>query len=547
MPPSLNTLAQLTQKQVQSGHHGHETSLPSAPTQQPLDLFASVRSLPTQLTCAQLEAEIKAGTVSPDTSGSPAAVTHQSNNSQVKGGRGYNSNSRPSESPAAEQLNGPVTPAVTPEDVAQLRTLMMGCVSVAREAGQNAVSQSHILAAKLDKALHHMTQLSKQVEEVKAAQSQIQMELPHALAASLRPVVEGTLRNELRTVLLPGVLKSLEPLNAQLSHEVQMLTKYSEGQVLEGLTKTLHSRSFMDGVANSVGSAVSTTVQTSCRDAYNKLLLPGINALTQQIFTQVNENFSKGTREYLQNVESEVQGGRTAVQESMGKASQSLSSACSSLSSHSKSLQDNVNKLVSQQNTLSDSLAERIRGLVREEVAHALQDHQAALDARSRAHTPGPTPHTLNPKMAQQQVQGLISQGQFNTAFKQALSASDLSLVMFVCERVNPQQVFNMTPCPLSQDVLLSLVNQLSHDLSTYTDLKIKYLEEAVLNLDVAHPVTREHMGSVLQGFQRNMNMYLLTNPNHKKVKMLLMAVNHMAASQARLSGGQAGSGGGGA
>lgn len=45
---------------------------------------------------------------------------------------------------------------------------------------------------------------------------------------------------------------------------------------------------------------------------------------------------------------------------------------------------------------------------------------------------------------------------------------------MFVCERVNPQQVFNMTPCPLSQDVLLSLVNQLSHDLSTYTDLKIK-------------------------------------------------------------------------
>lgn len=74
-----------------------------------------------------------------------------------------------------------------------------------------------------------------------------------------------------------------------------------------------------------------------------------------------------------------------------------------------------------------------------------------------------------------------------------------------------------------------------------------RYLEEAVLNLDVAHPVTREHMGSVLQGFQRNMNMYLLTNPNHKKVKMLLMAVNHMAASQARLSGGQAGSGGGGA
>lgn len=51
---------------------------------------------------------------------------------------------------------------VTPEDVAQLRTLMMGCVSVAREAGQIAASQSQTLASKLDKALQHMTQLTKQ-------------------------------------------------------------------------------------------------------------------------------------------------------------------------------------------------------------------------------------------------------------------------------------------------------------------------------------------------------------------------------------------------
>lgn len=63
--------------------------------------------------------------------------------------------------------------------------------------------------------------------------------------------------------------------------------------------------------------------------------------------------------------------------------------------------------------------------LVREEVSHALQDHQASLDARSRAHTPGPTPHTLNPKVAQQQVQALITQGQFNTAFKQVRKGTE--------------------------------------------------------------------------------------------------------------------------
>ncbi|KAG0719455.1 Enhancer of mRNA-decapping protein 4 [Chionoecetes opilio] len=524
LPPGLNTLAQLAQK------HGHDLELPKTPTQ-PLDLFASVRSLPTQLTCAQLEAEIKAGSVSPETAASPAIVTLQGSPSQAKNGHGYNIVGRPAESPAADHHNGPVTPAVTAEDVAELRSLMMGCVSMTREQGQAAVVQARSLAAKLDKTLHHMTQLTKQVEEVKSAQSQIQMELPRALAASLRPVVEGTLRNELRTVVLPGVVKSLEPLGAHLSQEVRSLTKSSEAQVLDGLTKVIHSKPLIDGIVGSVGTAVTSTVQSSCRDAYNKLLLPGLNALTQQIFAQVNENFSRGTREYLQNVENEVQGGRTAVQDTMGKVSQSLNTACSSLAAHSKTLQDNVGKLLHQQNTLSDSLSERIRGMVREEVAHALQEHQASVDARSRAHTPGPAPHTLNPKVAQQQVQVLISQGQFNTAFKQALSASDLSLVMFVCERVNPQQVFNMTPCPLSQDVLLSLVNQLSHDLSTFTELKLKYLEEAIMNLDSSHPVTREHMRSVLQGFQLNINVYLMANPNHKKVKMLLMAVNHLVTS----------------
>lgn len=67
--------------------------------------------------------------------------------------------------------------------------------------------------------------------------------------------------------------------------------------------------------------------------------------------------------------------------------------------------------------------------------------------------------------------------------------------------------------------------------LLTFPLFVFRYLEEAIMNLDAGHPVTREHMRSVLQGFQRNMNRYLLANPNHKKVKMLLMAVNHLATS----------------
>ncbi|KAG7156093.1 Enhancer of mRNA-decapping protein 4-like 2 [Homarus americanus] len=498
VPQLLNTLPQLSLRPA----HLPRSSPPQQPpthdaqqtTSQPLDIFASVKSvktLPAQLTCAQLEAEIKGEAVTSDSSGSSNSSTHQSN---LQSKRPRNCSSMNCETKSTNR-----------------------CAPDVRNPG--CIDQNQFNGP-----------ITPEVEEMKSAQAQVQMEVPHIVAASLRPLVESTLRTELRGTVLPGVVKSLEPLQSHVSQEMQGLLKTAEGQVIDSVSKIIHTRSFLDNLVGSLSSVLVMTVQNSCREAYTKILLPGLNALTQQIFTQVNDNFSRGTREYLQNLESEVQGGRTAVQEVYNKAAQSLNSSCTSLNTQSKSLQENITKLTAQQNVLTESLSERIRGLVREEVTHALQEHQAIVDARSRAHTPAPTSHTLNPKVAQQQVQALISQGQFNAAFKQALSASDLSLVVFVCERVNPQQVFNMTPCPLSQDVLLSLVNQLSHDLSTFTDLKIKYLEEAVMNLDASHPVTCEHMRPVLQGFQRNLHTYLSANPNHKKVKMLLMAVNHLVA-----------------
>lgn len=58
--------------------------------------------------------------------------------------------------------------------------------------------------------------------------------------------------------------------------------------------------------------------------------------------------------------------------------------------------------------------------------------------------------------------------------FLQALSAADLNLVLYVCETVDSQQVFGQSPCPLHQAVLLSLIQQLSTNLVTRTDLKIR-------------------------------------------------------------------------
>lgn len=98
----------------------------------------------------------------------------------------------------------------------------------------------------------------------------------------------------------------------------------------------------------------------------------------------------------------------------------------------------------------------------------------------SRATTPGlPGPTAAD---AQARVMSLLQRGQLNSAFQQALSASDLGLVVLVCENTDPAQVFScsMGPgqgsrCVLQQPVLLSLVQQLSANLGHRTELKHRW------------------------------------------------------------------------
>lgn len=110
------------------------------------------------------------------------------------------------------------------------------------------------------------------------------------------------------------------------------------------------------------------------------------------------------------------------------------------------------------------------RETVSEAVTRALREQSQTMQV-NRPDTPQAR---IDPQAHLTTLLSLVSQGQLNAAFQQALSASDLNLLVKLCERVNPQQVFSQTPCPLQQPVLLSLIQQLSADLTTQTELKQK-------------------------------------------------------------------------
>ncbi|PNJ61373.1 EDC4 isoform 14, partial [Pongo abelii] len=159
----------------------------------------------------------------------------------------------------------------------------------------------------------------------------------------------------------------------------------------------------------------------------------------------------------------------------------------------------------------TEQMAATVASSVRAEVQHQLHVAVGSLQESILAQVQ----RIVKGEAQQAHILQLLQQGHLNQAFQQALTAADLNLVLYVCETVDPAQVFGQPPCPLSQPVLLSLIQQLASDLGTRTDLKLSYLEEAVMHLDHSDPITRDHMGSVMAQVRQKLFQFLQAEPHN--------------------------------
>ncbi|XP_013192946.2 enhancer of mRNA-decapping protein 4 [Amyelois transitella] len=127
-------------------------------------------------------------------------------------------------------------------------------------------------------------------------------------------------------------------------------------------------------------------------------------------------------------------------------------------------------------------------------------------------------------------INKFIEDGDVNGAFSNALSASDLSLVMTACRGADPATVFTQ-PCLLEQSVLLSLIQQLATDLVHETQLKCRYLEDALINLNLTDPNTMAHLPMVVGDVRKHLMKFLHAYPSHaasRRVALIVMAVDNL-------------------
>ena len=169
---------------------------------------------------------------------------------------------------------------------------------------------------------------------------------------------------------------------------------------------------------------------------------------------------------------------------------------------------------------LQDTIISSVKAIIKEEIQLAMRDQQQSLPEYLVTHfrqsgtmTPMNLPGTNNTSEAnsvdiQYQITQLLKKGHVNAAFQQALCAADLNLLENLCDIISPSQAFDPNnskkEAKLQQPVILSLIQQLSQELTSNTDMKVKYLEEAIVNLDMSIPLTIEHSPSVINQLSKS-------------------------------------------
>uniref|UniRef100_A0A8C3UQV9 Enhancer of mRNA-decapping protein 4 n=1 Tax=Catharus ustulatus TaxID=91951 RepID=A0A8C3UQV9_CATUS len=396
------------------------------------------------------------------------------------------------------------------------------------------VLQLHGCKRRLDRVLMEGQQRNGQLQE------QLSQQLSQSLSTAVCNRLERTIREEMKKTVPQCISKSMDPTVSQLSNTIAAKLTAVEGTLKENITKLVKSKNLTDSVVRATADTLQGPIQSAYREAFQSVVLPAFEKSCQSMFQQINDTFKQGTQEYIQQLEAHLKNKKVREQEVrdplLNQLRQLISTFQSTTEQLASTIAASVHAEVQQQlhiivGNMQESILAQVQRVIKGEVSLAMKEQQAAVTSsivqamRSAAGTPIPSTH-MDFQSQQTHILQLLQQGHLNQAFQQALTAADLNLVLYVCETVDTQQVFGQHPCPLSQPVLLSLIQQLSSDLGTRTELKLNYLEDAVMHLDQSDPITRDHMGSVMNQVRQKLFQFVqleLHNPLSKPARRLMI------------------------
>ncbi|BAT88440.1 hypothetical protein VIGAN_05193300 [Vigna angularis var. angularis] len=330
----------------------------------------------------------------------------------------------------------------------------------------------------------------------------------------LPAILEKTVKKEMASVG-QAVVRAMSPAVEKIisSAIVESFQRGVGDKTVNQLDKSVSSK-LEATVARQIQAQFQTTgkqvLQEALKSSFETSAVPAFEMSCKAMFEQVDATFQKGMAEHS-----------AAVQQRLESAPTSLA----------MTLRDSINSASSISQTLSREVLEGQRKLV------------ALAATRTNSGTLNPLPVQLNngpllrekvevPLDPTQELGRLISERKFEEAFIGALHRSDVSIVSWLCSQVDLHGLLAMVPLPLSQGVLLSLLQQLACDINNDTTRKIQWLTDVASAINPADPVIAMHTRPIFEQVYQILNHQRSlpsTSPTDlSSIRLLLHVVNSM-------------------
>ncbi|KAM3343231.1 enhancer of mRNA-decapping protein 4 isoform X1 [Capsicum galapagoense] len=355
---------------------------------------------------------------------------------------------------------------------------------------------------------------AKQEKLLRDRTQQISNLISNCFNKDMPGLIEKVMKKELAAVgqavtrnIVPAIEKAV---STALSEAFQ---KGVSDKAVNQLEKTVSSK-----LEASVARQIQSQFQTSGKQALQETLkstmegsvIPAFEMSCKAMFEQVDSTFQKGFAEHTTS------------------ALQQFESMHSPLV---HALRDAINSASSMTQTLSGELADGQKKLLTLAVSGA---NSKSLNPLVSHMSNGPLLHEKleAPADPTKELSRLLAERKYEEAFTAALQRSDVSIVSWLCLQVDLPVILSMNPLPLSQGVLLSLLQQVACDITKETTRKLSWMRDVLSAINPTDPMIAVHVRPIFEQVYQILNHHrslpTTTPAEISSIRLLMYVINSM-------------------
>ncbi|XP_047939365.1 enhancer of mRNA-decapping protein 4-like [Salvia hispanica] len=359
---------------------------------------------------------------------------------------------------------------------------------------------------------------AKQERAAKERMQQLTNTISNCLNKDLPAIVEKTVKRELTTVG-QSVARTITPaIEKIISTSITESFQKGVGDKAVNLLEKSISSKLETVVARQIQVQFQTSGKQALQDTLKSSLevsvIPAFEMSCRTMFEQVDTAFQKGMVEH------------TSVAQQQFEASHSPLALA---------LRDAINSASSMTQTLSNELLDGQRKLLAIAVSGANSKAPNLLSQLSNGPLGSLHEKLEVPPDPTKELSRLMAERKYEEAFTAALQMSDVNTVSWLCSQVDLPGILSVNPLPLSQGVLLSLLQQLACDISKDTPRKLTWMREVMTAINPTDPMIAVHVRpifeQVYQILNHQRNLPAMGGTELANIRLIMHVINSMLMS----------------